>query len=89
VHPEPPGPTGNYDVPHRNILRASLDNTSRKLTLAFLDRKKKGKEMELVVIDGEVEESQTTQAVEWTESVMKAAYDGNYTISPVQHHLPG
>ncbi|KAF9564611.1 hypothetical protein CPC08DRAFT_734307 [Agrocybe pediades] len=69
-------PSANHGVPHRNILRASVHAESRVLTVAFLDqKKKKKKEMELVVIEGEVEESQTAHAAEWVESVMKAAYD--------------
>ncbi|KDR81645.1 hypothetical protein GALMADRAFT_239721 [Galerina marginata CBS 339.88] len=66
--------TIHHDIPHRNILRASLGSNPLKLTVAFLEKKKK-KTTHLAIVEGDIEESEVVHATQWAESVMKAAYE--------------
>ncbi|KAF8905782.1 ATP-NAD kinase-like domain-containing protein [Gymnopilus junonius] len=72
--PTKTNPTTHHNVPHRNILKASLDDGSHTLTIAYLDKKKQ-KPMHMVVVEGTVEELDVAGAAEWVEAVMIAAYE--------------
>ena len=67
-------PTAHHNIPHRNILKATLEDGSHTLRIAYLEKKKR-KPMHQVVVEGTVEEAERTRAAEWVETVMAAAYE--------------
>lgn len=67
-------PDIHHDIGYRHILKASFDDDTCALTVAYLTKKKKA--LHLVVVEGKVDQSQADHAAEWSESVMRAVYDG-------------
>ncbi|KAH9484246.1 Sphingoid long chain base kinase 4 [Psilocybe cubensis] len=62
-----------HDIPHRSVLKASFDSSSKTVCVAYVDKKKK--RHKLVILEGAVREEEASFAGEWTESVMKLAYE--------------
>ncbi|KAF8964016.1 ATP-NAD kinase-like domain-containing protein [Flammula alnicola] len=58
-------PTVHHDIGLRHVLRATFDNDSRTVTVAYLAKKKK--ELHLVVIEGTVDEPQAVHSGEWAD----------------------
>ena len=64
----------HHDIAFRYILRATFEESSRTLSVAYV--LKKNKALHFTTFEGAVEETETSNASEWAESVMKAVYDG-------------
>lgn len=69
----------HHDIAFRYILRATFEESTRTLSLAYVH--KKNKVLHLTTFEGTVEETETSNASEWAESVMKAVYDGKSVAS--------
>jgi hypothetical protein len=62
-------------VPHRHILRASFEPTTRTLSVPYIAKENK-KHYTLSVFEGVVQESNIPHAKQWVESLMKTIYEG-------------
>lgn len=70
----------DHDIGHRYVLQAAFDDNLCSLKVAYLAKKKTA--LHLVIIEGRVDQSRADHAGQWSESVMKAVYDGEINRPP-------
>lgn len=69
-----------HDVPFHNVIQATFDKSSRTLLVAYVDKQKKKKGMEMHLIEGNVDENHADDAAQWAEAVIKSSYDGEQEL---------
>ncbi|KAF9013858.1 ATP-NAD kinase-like domain-containing protein [Cyathus striatus] len=63
------------EISYRQVIKASYDSDSAILKVAYIVKKKNKKYASLVIVKGDIDESQRSDAVQWAEALMYAAYD--------------
>ncbi len=77
ISPEP-----SAEIPYRNILNANFDTKTRVVKLFYLFRSKTKYPLKLITVEGAIEETDisTANVSKWIDSLMDAAYDGEYNL---------